>query len=182
MDLVVAVGKLTPRYVKRAATKHLVPVGLSRAKRHMPRLQISESQIHPGCALVLFRSYCNWCTCLTIHVSVDCQLLPCQPCSTLLLSAAARALHDAQCRPSHTRCWKMGACLSTPDTKDAKAPPKKAQRSHAPSAQGGAPPKQTVPDFGLGEFWEVLKLLGTGADMKMWCRGICRGAEGFALR
>jgi serine/threonine-protein kinase SRK2 len=73
----------------------------------------------------------------------------------------------------------MGMCFSSPDADNAAA-------SSRPGSKGGAhgggaaaaAAKNRVPDFGLAEFWEVIKLLGTGGEGETWlCREHATGRE-----
>ncbi|KAI8468136.1 MAG: kinase-like domain-containing protein [Monoraphidium minutum] len=69
----------------------------------------------------------------------------------------------------------MGGCMSSPEGAADKSPSTKAgggrgaSASHGASAGAGS--KNKVPDFGLAEFWEVIKLLGTGGEGETW---LCR--------
>jgi hypothetical protein len=69
----------------------------------------------------------------------------------------------------------MGSCFSSPAADGAAPPAKKAGGSSAAHHGGSssAAAKSRVPDFGLGDYWEVIKLLGTGG----W-RGAGRRARG----
>lgn len=58
----------------------------------------------------------------------------------------------------------MGGCFSSPDADAGRSGA--SGRATAGSGAGAASAKakqQAVPDFGLSDFWEVIKLLGTGA-------------------
>ncbi|KIY94966.1 protein kinase [Monoraphidium neglectum] len=69
----------------------------------------------------------------------------------------------------------MGGCMSSPeaDKPAGKAPASgRAGSASAGGAAGAAAAaKSKVPDFGLADQWEVIKLLGTGGEGETW---LCR--------
>jgi hypothetical protein len=86
--------------------------------------------------------------------------------------AGARGV-DGPCARRRRAPGRMGGCLSSPEA-DRPSPAKpgaagaRVASAPAPAAGGGggggggAAAKSKVPDFGLAELWEVIKLLGTG--------------------
>jgi hypothetical protein len=65
----------------------------------------------------------------------------------------------------------MGGCFSAPDADGGAAQPaKKAAGGNAATGSSSAQAKARVPDFGLSEYWEVIKLLGTGGGGGMATR------------
>jgi len=68
---------------------------------------------------------------------------------------------------------QMGMCFSSPDADKPAASSKQASKAGAHGSAAAAAAKARVPDFGLAEFWEVIKLLGTGECARCCCGCHC---------